>query len=89
MALHKDTKSKVIKDFGINAQDTGSSAVQVALLTESIRALTEHCQKFPKDFSTKHGLLKKVCQRRSLLSYLARKDSAAYQQVIGRLGLKK
>ncbi|MCX5921961.1 MAG: 30S ribosomal protein S15 [Candidatus Dependentiae bacterium] len=89
MALHKDVKDKVIKDFGTSANDTGSSAVQVALLTESIRLLTGHCQKFPKDFSTKHGLLKKVCQRRGLLTYLERKDSAAYRQVIGRLGLKK
>ena len=89
MALTKEVKDKIVKEFGINANDTGSSHVQVAMLTESIRELTEHCKKFPKDVSTKRGLLKKVCQRRSFLTYIEKKNSEAYKNIIGRLGLKK
>ena len=89
MALTKEAKSKIVQEFGINAGDTGSSQIQVALLTESIRELTEHCKKFPKDVSTKRGLLKKVCQRRSFLTYIEKKSTDAYKNIIGRLGLKK
>lgn len=89
MSLTKEVKNKIIQEYGINANDTGSSSVQVAMLTESIRELTEHCKKFPKDFSTKRGLLKKVCQRRSFLTYIEKKSTDAYKNIIGRLGLKK
>lgn len=87
--LRKETKEKLMKEFGTAANDTGSAQVQVALLTENIRQLTDHCKKFPKDVSTKHGLLKMVCQRRSFLTYLEKRDSSTYKNVIGRLGLKK
>lgn len=89
MALNKEVTEKLVKDFGANAKDTGSSSVQVALLTESIKELTDHCKKHPKDVSTKRGLLKKVCQRRAFLNYLEKNDFAGYKSVIGRLGLKK
>ena len=89
MALNKEVTEKLVKEFGSNAKDTGSSSVQVALLTESIKELTDHCKKHPKDVSTKRGLLKKVCQRRSFLNYLEKNDFDGYKSVIGRLGLKK
>ena len=89
MALTKEVKNKIVQEYGLNTSDTGSSHVQVAMLTESIRELTEHCKKFPKDFSTKRGLLKKVCQRRSFLTYIEKKSTDAYKNIIGRLGLKK
>lgn len=91
MALHKNKEvtQKIVQEFGTNAQDTGSSGVQIALLTKSIKELTEHCKTHPKDVSTKRGLLKKVCQRRSLLDYLEKHDVNSYKNVIGRLGLKK
>ena len=89
MALNKEVTEKLVKDFGANAKDTGSSSVQVALLTESIKELTDHCKQHPKDVSTKRGLLRKVCQRRSFLNYLEKNDFAGYKNVIGRLGLKK
>ena len=89
MALNKEQTEKLVKEFGANAQDTGSSSVQVALLTESIKELTDHCKKHPKDVSTNRGLLKKVCQRRGHLKYLEKHDFAGYKSIIGRLGLKK
>lgn len=89
MALNKEVTGKLIKEFGTDAKDTGSSSVQIALLTESIKELTEHCKQHPKDVSTKRGLLKKVCQRRSFLNYLEKNDFDGYKNVIGRLGLKK
>ena len=89
MALKKEVKNKIVQEYGINANDTGSSSVQVAMLTESIRELTDHCKKFPKDFSTNRGLLKKVCQRRKFLTYIETKSPDAYKNIIGRLGLKK
>lgn len=89
MALLKEQKEKMVKDFGHNSNDTGSMEVQVALLTESIRQLTDHCQRHPKDASTRRGLLMKVCQRRRYLNYLDKNDNGQYKKMIDRLGLKK
>jgi small subunit ribosomal protein S15 len=89
MALTKEERLNIFGEFGINAQDTGSSQVQVALLTKDIVRLTEHCQKNPKDFSTRRGLLKKVCNRRSLLTYLQKTDVNKYKEVVAKLGLRK
>ena len=89
MAIANDTKKKLVTEFGINPNDTGSMEIQIALLTEDIRDLTGHCQKFPKDNSCKRGLLKKVCQRRRFLEYLEKNNGASYKNMIGRLGLKK
>lgn len=89
MPLNSVEKKKLVETFGSNANDTGSTAVQVALLTENIRELTEHLKINAKDFSSKNGLLKMVARRRSLLRYLERVNEAQYRDLIGRLGLKK
>ena len=89
MAITKEQKQTIFNEFGISAQDTGSSQVQIALLTKDIVQLTEHCQKNPKDHSTRRGLLRKVNNRRSLLTYLQRKDVNKYKEVIAKLGLRK
>src|SRR4051812_32791431 len=89
MALSKEEKSGLVKDFGVTTGNTGSVEVQVALLTSNINQLTEHCKQNPKDFSCKRGLLKLVCQRRSFLQYLNRKSVVRYRDLIKRLGLRK
>jgi len=89
MALAKEKKQEIIKNFGSNIVDTGSAPVQIAMLTDRIDALTEHCKKHAKDFSTKRGLLKMVCHRRNLLRYLANKNEEQYKELIQRLGLRK
>ena len=75
-------------EFKKHAQDTGSVEVQVALLTEDIKRLTEHFKDFPKDFHSKRGLLKKVSQRTRFLHYLKRTDDATYNKLVSRLGLR-
>jgi small subunit ribosomal protein S15 len=87
--LNRLEKLEIIKQFGKNEQDSGSTAVQVALLSNRINALQDHLGKFKKDFSTKRGLLTLVSQRKKLLSYLQREDEASYKDVIKRLGLRK
>jgi small subunit ribosomal protein S15 len=89
MSLNKQTKEQLIKEFGAGAQDSGSAAVQIAVLTERIRQLTGHLQKNRKDFSSKRGLLVMVSKRRAFLNYLQRTDKEQYQSVIQRLELKK
>lgn len=89
MALTKVKKEEIIKQFGKNGQDSGSTAVQVALLTEDIKELTDHMRKHHKDVSTKRGLLKKVSRRKALLKYLQRTDITTYQNTIKTLELKK
>lgn len=89
MVLQREEKAKIISDFGQNAQDTGSSEVQVALLTKHILDLTSHCKTNPKDFSARRGLLNMVCQRKNLLRYLERTNEAKYKQLISKLGLRK
>ena len=75
--------------IAIKEGDTGSPEVQIALLTERIKELTEHLRSFPKDNHSRRGLLKLVGQRRRLLAYLIKKDNARYRTVIGRLGLRR
>jgi small subunit ribosomal protein S15 len=89
MALLKEVKEKLASDFGISKNDTGSVEVQIALLTENIRELTDHCQKHPKDFSTRRGLLKMVCRRRRFLNYLELHRVGKYKDMVQRLGLRK
>ncbi len=89
MALSKEEKNTIVKEFGKGLEDTGSTEVQVALLTKNIRMLTDHCKENPKDFSSKRGLLKMVCQRRSSLRYLQQKSEEKYKNLIKRLGLRK
>ena len=88
MALQKETKDKLFKEFGQHPGDTGSAEVQIAMLTENIRQLTDHLKKNHKDFSSKRGLLMQVSKRRSFLKYLAKHDPGQYKLVVGRLGLK-
>jgi small subunit ribosomal protein S15 len=87
--LARETKESLITDHAVHDGDTGSPEVQIALLTERIRGLTEHLRRFPKDNHSRRGLLKLVGQRRRLLAYLVRKDNARYRAVINRLGLRR
>ena len=89
MPLARETKEQVITEYAIKDGDTGSAEVQIALLTERIKELTEHLRSFPKDNQSRRGLLKLVGQRRRLLAYLIKKDNARYRVVIARLGLRR
>ena len=89
MSITAERKQELIKEFAIKDGDTGSPEVQVAVLSERIKALTEHFKDHKKDNHSRRGLLKMVNQRRSLLDYLKRKDEARYQSLISRLGLRK
>ena len=89
MAIAQDRKNEIIKEFARTEGDNGSVEVQVALLTEHIRGLTEHLKVHKKDFGTRRGLLTMVGQRSSLLSYLRKKSPERYTDLIGRLGLRK
>lgn len=89
VAITKEDRQNIFNEFGMNSQDTGSSQVQVALLTKEIIHLTKHCQDNPKDHSTRRGLLQKVCNRRSLLTYLQKTDVNKYKELVAKLGLRK
>ncbi len=89
MPLTRETKETVIADYATQDGDTGSPEVQIALLTERIKGLTEHLRNFPRDNHSRRGLLKLVGQRRRLLAYLARSDTGRYRAVISRLGLRR
>jgi small subunit ribosomal protein S15 len=82
-------KSDIIKDYRRHDSDTGSSEVQIAILSARIKELTEHFKVHKKDHSSRRGLLKLVGQRRRLLDYLKKKDDDAYRKLIARLGLRK
>lgn len=84
-----ETKSHIMRDFQLHDSDTGSSEVQVALLTERIKELTGHLREHHKDVHSRVGLLKLVGQRRSLLNYLTREDVGRYRDLISRLGLRR
>jgi small subunit ribosomal protein S15 len=90
VALEKNEKSKLISEFGQSAQDTGSTEVQIALLTHRIDDLNKnHCKTNAKDFSARRGLLKLVCNRKRLLQYLMKTDPKKYKELIEKLGLRK
>lgn len=89
MALTKEKKTEIIKNYQVDANDTGSIEVQVALLTEEINNLNEHLKEHKHDYHSNRGLLKKVGQRKSLLTYLAKKDVTRYRELIKKLGLRK
>jgi small subunit ribosomal protein S15 len=88
MAFTKEQMEEVVKTFGRNAEDTGSSEVQIAALTGKIAILTEHMKENHKDYASRLGLLKMVAQRRKLLRYLRSQDEQKYKEVIQKLGLK-
>jgi small subunit ribosomal protein S15 len=89
MSITAERKTALIGEYATTAGDTGSPEVQVAILSERIRNLTEHLQLHPKDFHSRRGLLVMVGQRRRLLDYLKRKDSSRYDTLIQRLGLRR
>tara|TARA_Y100001978_G_scaffold70690_1_gene63492 strand:+ start:1412 stop:1681 length:270 start_codon:yes stop_codon:yes gene_type:complete len=89
MSIDKNKKIKIIKDFGSNEIDSGSADVQVAILTERIKNLTEHLKTHKKDFGSRRGLLSMVGQRRNLLKYIKNKNEDRYLNLIKKLGLRR
>jgi small subunit ribosomal protein S15 len=89
MSITAERKAALIKEFGRADGDTGSPEVQVSILTERIRNLTEHLKEHAKDFHSRRGLLIMVGQRRGLLDYLKRKDQQRYEDLIKRLELRR
>ena len=89
MVLVKDKKTKIIDDFKVHARDTGSTEIQIALLTERINILGEHFKQHKKDFHSRRGLLLLVGRRRRLLEYLKKKDIKKYEEVLEKLNLRK
>lgn len=89
MTLSAEGKTELIASYRTHPSDTGSPEVQIALLTRRIEHLTGHFKSHAKDHHSRQGLLKMVGKRRRLLDYLRRKDFDRYQQIIGRLGLRK
>lgn len=87
--ISADTKTRVIEDFKLKDGDTGSTEVQVALLTERLAQLSEHFKTHKKDHHSRRGLLKIVSHRRRLLNYLSANDYDRYQALIKRLGLRR
>jgi len=89
LVLVKEKKTKIIDEFRVHARDTGSAEVQIAILTERINQLGDHFKAHKKDFSSRRGLLCLVGTRRSLLSYLKKKNAKKYEEVLGKLHLRK
>ena len=88
MALDQDVKQEIIAQFQRDEKDTGSTEVQIAILSKKIKVLTEHLKSNHKDHSSRLGLLKMVGQRKRLLKYLRRKDYAKFQEVVSSLGIR-
>lgn len=88
MALDTAQKAEIVAKFARNDKDTGSSEVQIALLTKRISDLTAHLQANPKDFSSRLGLLKLVGQRKRLMKYLKNKDYSSYTKIVSELKLR-
>ena len=89
MALSKDVKAGIVKEFARDKKDTGSVEVQVAILSKEIDVLTEHLEEHKHDFHSKRGLLMKVGKRKSLLNYLKKEDVVRYRDLIKKLNLRK
>ncbi len=89
MALTKLQKADIVKKYAKTEGDTGSAEVQIAILTEEIKELTEHLKVHKHDFHSRRGLLKKVGHRKSLLKYLREKDVTRYREIVKQLGLRK
>ena len=89
MSITAEEKTQIVSDYKIHEKDTGSPEIQIAILTKRINELTEHLRTHKKDHSSRRGLLKMVSKRNSLLKYLTREDRTRYQQIIGKLGLRK
>ena len=89
MAVSKERKAELVKEFGKDVKNTGSTEVQIAILTDEINNLTEHLKENKHDYHSKRGLLMKVGKRRSLLAYLKRTNVVSYREVIKKLNLRK
>ncbi len=89
MAVTKERKAELVKEFGKNENDTGATEVQIAILTEEIRDLTEHLKIHIHDYHSKRGLMMKVGKRRSLLDYLKANDVNSYRTLIEKLNIRK
>ena len=89
MAVSKERKAELVKEFGKDVKNTGSTEVQIAILTDEINNLTEHLKENKHDYYAKRGLLMKVGKRRSLLDYLKRTNVVSYREVIKKLNLRK
>ena len=89
LVLVKEKKAKLIDDFKVHSRDTGSAEVQIAILTERINGLSDHFKTHKKDLHSRHGLLILVSRRRKLLKYLKDKDMKKYEEVLGKLNLRK
>lgn len=87
--LLPEEKEKIIKKYKLHETDTGSSEVQIALLTEEINRLVLHLKSHPKDYHSKRGLLRMVAKRKKLLNYLKREDEKRYNSIVKKIGLKK
>ena len=87
--ISKEKKAEIIKTYGRTPEDTGSPEVQIAILTERIRELTEHLKVNKKDHHSRRVMLKMIGQRRNLLAYLQKKDLEGYRALIEKLGLRK
>ena len=88
LSISKERTAELMAEFGKNPQDSGSAEVQVAILSERIKNLTEHLKEHPKDHHTRRGLLMLVGKRRRLLDYLAKKDIERYRKLIADLGIR-
>jgi len=89
MAIASDRKQELVTQFGVTESDTGSTRVQVALLTEQINDLTQHLRAHTKDHHSRRGLLRLVGRRRRLLNYLQRSNLESYRTLVRELGLRK
>ncbi|MDD5066899.1 MAG: 30S ribosomal protein S15 [bacterium] len=89
MTMMREEKEKLVKEYKLHNNDTGSPEVQIAILTSRINSLTEHLKTHQKDYHSRMGLLKMVGQRRRLLDYLSRKDIKRYREIIKKLGIRK
>ncbi len=89
MALSKEDKAKIVKEFSKDQKDTGCSEVQIAILSREIDELTEHLKIHKHDFHSKRGLFLKVGKRRGLLDYLKNNDVARYRDIVAKLNLRK
>jgi small subunit ribosomal protein S15 len=89
MATEREVKEKILTDYRTHGNDTGSSQVQIALLTQRINELTQHFKTHSKDNNSRRGLLKMVSRRRKLLDYLKRRDIEQYHDIIQKLGLRR
>ncbi len=89
MAVTKERKAELVREFGKSEKDTGATEVQIAILTEEINDLTEHLKVHIHDYHSKRGLLMKVGKRRSLLDYLKRTNIQSYREVIEKLNIRK